>query len=73
MNITKEKESTSVNREEIIELMSDVVGQVNMDLGFQHKVPMEELQKMIEQQKDQVRYINSIVYDTMKSKGLLAE
>ena len=34
---------------------------------------MEELIKMMEQQHDQVLYINGIVYDSMKSKGLIAE
>lgn len=69
----KEKESTSMNREEAIELMTETVNQVNMDLGYQHKVPMDELKKMIEQQYEQVKYINTIVYDTMKSKGIIAE
>jgi hypothetical protein len=62
-----------MNREEAIAFMSETVKQVNMDLGYQHKVPMDELVKMMEQQHDQVLYINGIVYDSMKSKGLIAE
>jgi cellobiose-specific phosphotransferase system component IIB len=62
-----------MNREEAIILMTETVNQVNMDLGYQHKVPMDELKKMIEQQYEQVKYINTIVYDTMKSKGIIAE
>jgi cellobiose-specific phosphotransferase system component IIB len=53
--------------------MTETVNQVNMDLGYQHKVPMEEMKKMIEQQYEQVKYINTIVYDTMKAKGIIAE
>lgn len=62
-----------MSRDEIIELMTETVSQVNMDLGYQHKVPMDELKKMIDQQREQVKYINSIVYDTMKSKGVIVE
>lgn len=62
-----------MNREEAIVLMTETVNQINMDLGYQHKVPMDELKKMIDQQYEQVKYINSIVYDTMKSKGIIAE
>jgi hypothetical protein len=62
-----------MNREETIALMSETVKQINMDLGYQHKVPMEELVKMMESQHEQVLYINGIVYDTMKSKGLIVE
>lgn len=62
-----------MDREEAIILMTETVNQVNLDLGYQHKVPAEEMQKMIEQQYDQVKYINTIVYDTMKSKGIIAE
>lgn len=62
-----------MNREEAINLMTETVNQVNMDIGYQHKVPMDELKKMIDQQTEQVKYINTIVYDTLKSKGVIAE
>lgn len=62
-----------MNREEAIALMTETVNQVNMDIGYQHKVPMDELKKMIDQQTEQVKYINTIVYDTLKSKGVIAE
>jgi len=62
-----------MNREDAINLMTETVNQVNMDIGYQHKVPMDELKKMIDQQTEQVKYINTIVYDTLKSKGVIAE
>lgn len=62
-----------MNREEAIAFMSETVKQVNIDLGYQHKVPMEELVRMMDQQHEQVLHINGIVYDAMKSKGLIVE
>ncbi len=62
-----------MDREQAITLMTETVNQVNMDLGYQHKMPLEEMKKMIEQQYEQVKYINTIVYDTMKSNGIIAE
>ncbi len=62
-----------MNREEAIDLMSETVRQINMDIGYQQKVPMEELVQIMDAHHEQVKYINSIVYDTMKSKGLIAE
>jgi hypothetical protein len=62
-----------MNREETIALMSETVRQINMDLGYQQKVPMDELVKIMDSQHHQVLYINGIVYDTLKSKGLIVE
>ena len=62
-----------MNREEIIDLMSDTVRQINIDIGYQNRVPMEELVKMMDDHHEQVKYINSIVFDTLKSKGLIVE
>ncbi len=61
-----------MNREEAIELMSETVRQVNMDIGYKNRVPMEELVKIMDAHHEQVVYINSIVYDTLKSKGVIA-
>jgi hypothetical protein len=62
-----------MNREEIIDLMSDTVRQINIDIGYQNRVPMEELVKMMDEHHEQVKYINSIVFDTLKSRGLIVE
>jgi hypothetical protein len=62
-----------MNREEIIDLMSETVRQVNMDIGYQNKVPMEELVQIMDQHHEQVKYINAIVFDTLKNKGLIVE
>lgn len=62
-----------MNREEIIDLMSETVRQINIDIGYQNKVPMEELVQMMDAHHEQVKYINSIVFDTMKAKGLIVE
>ena len=62
-----------MNIEEIIDLMSDTVRQINIDIGYQNKVPMEELVKIMDDHHEQVKYINSIVFDTLKSKGLIVE
>lgn len=70
---TQRQKGNTMDRDQAITLMTETVNQVNMDLGYQHKMPLEEMQKMIEQQYEQVKYINTIVYDTMKSKGIIAE
>jgi hypothetical protein len=62
-----------MNREEIIDLMSETVRQINIDIGYQNKVPMEDLVQMMDAHHEQVKYINSIVFDTLKGKGLIVE
>lgn len=62
-----------MSREEIIDLMSETVRQINIDIGYQNKVPMEELVQMMDAHHEQVKYINAIVFDTMKAKGLIVE
>lgn len=62
-----------MTKEEVVEIMTETVHQVNMDIGYEHHVPHDELLNMLESQKPQLRHINGIVYDVLKSKGCISE
>jgi hypothetical protein len=61
-----------MTKDEIIGIMTETVHQINMDIGYEHRVPHDELVAMLEAQRPQLDHINNIVYEVLKSKGAFA-
>lgn len=65
---TKEKK---MYRDEVIDLMSDVVNKMNMEQATAAGVPLEAIEEQISQMQNQLHYVNGLLYDVLKDNGVI--
>lgn len=63
---------SNMNREEVIELMTETILNLNIGLARQNNMPEDEIDKMAENAKPQFRVVNGILYDVLKENGALS-
>lgn len=61
---------SNMNREEVIELMTETILNLNIGLARQNNMPEDEIDKMAENAKPQFRVVNGILYDVLKENGV---
>ena len=60
---------SNMNREEVIELMTETILNLNIGLARQNNMPEDQIDKMVENAKPQFRVVNGILYDVLKENG----
>lgn len=58
-------------RDEVIELMTNVINKMNREMGLQHNIPADVLEQQIIAQKEQLDYVNGLLYDQLFEYGII--
>jgi hypothetical protein len=58
-------------RDEVVELMTNVVNKMNREVGSQHNIPADVLEQQIIAQKEQLDYVNGLLYDELIEYGVI--
>ncbi len=58
-------------RDEVIELMTNVINKMNREVGAQHNIPTDMLEEQIVVQKPQLDYVNGLLFDTLLEYGYI--
>lgn len=58
-------------RDEVIELMTNFVNKMNREMGYQHNIPSDMLEQQIAAQKDQLDYVNGMLFDILLENGYI--
>ncbi len=58
-------------RDEVVELMTGVINKMNREMGAQHNIPSDMLEQQINTQKEQLDYVNGLLYDTLVEYNLI--
>jgi hypothetical protein len=56
-----------------VEVMSETVEQFNRQMAAQQNMDPAEIEKIINEQSYQLRYMNGIIYDALKDNGYINE
>lgn len=62
-----------MNREEVINLMSSTVEDINREIGKAQQLPEEEVEKLIAGLREQMLFVNTLVYDKLVETGVIKE
>lgn len=60
-----------IYREEAVKIMSDTIEAFNRKVGEQSGVSSEDVEKIIKDSRDQLMYMNGLIYDTLKDNGII--
>lgn len=58
-------------RDEVIEIMTNTVNEINRKIGSQHNVPVDALEQEIAKQKEQLDYVNGAIFDAILDNGYI--
>lgn len=58
-------------REEAVQLMCDTVNNYNRSLVDAGQMSSQEMEAFIEQSAEQLKYMNGLLYDTLKDVGVI--
>lgn len=61
-----------MDKEQVVELMTETIVNLNIGLAKQKEMPQDEIDKMAEMSRPQFRVVNGILYDVLKENGALA-
>jgi hypothetical protein len=61
-----------MEREEVIELMTETIVNLNIGLAKQKEMPQDEIDQMAEISRPQFRIVNGILYDVLEANGVIA-
>lgn len=56
-----------------VEVMSETVEQFNRQMAAQQNMDPAEIEKIINEQSYQLRYMNGLIYDALKDNGYINE
>jgi len=63
---------SDMDKEQVVELMTETIINLNIGLAKQKEMPQEEIDQMAEISRPQFRVVNGILYDVLKENGALA-
>ena len=63
---------SNMDKEQVVELMTETIVNLNIGLAKQKEMPQDEIDKMAEMSRPQFRVVNGILYDVLKENGALA-
>jgi len=62
----------SMYRDEVITLMCETVNEMNRSMAAKNNMPSEQIEGFIKEGQQQMKYVNGILYDTLKENGVIA-
>jgi transcriptional/translational regulatory protein YebC/TACO1 len=61
-----------MEKQQVIELMTETIIALNVELAHQQNVSQEDIDKAIETSKPQLMSVNAILYEVLKVNGVIA-
>jgi hypothetical protein len=61
-----------MNRDQVISLMCDIVNHLNEQIGKSQNLSDQEIQKIIESHQENLLVVNSVLYDELFKRGVIA-
>ena len=58
-------------RDEVVNLMCETVNTLNRKMAAQTNMPSDQIEQFIKQGQDQLKYVNGMLYDTLKENGVI--
>jgi hypothetical protein len=58
-------------RDEVIDLMTNVINKMNREMAMQHNLPADVLEEQILNQKPQLDHVNGLLFDTLLEYGYI--
>jgi transcriptional/translational regulatory protein YebC/TACO1 len=58
-------------RDEAVKLMSDTIDEFNRYQAVQNSVPSDQIEEYIKQGRQQMDFINGMLYDVLKQNGVI--
>lgn len=58
-------------REEAVRLMTDTIDEYNRQQAEVHGMSSEQIEEYIVQQKEQLDFVNGMLYDVLKQNGVI--
>jgi hypothetical protein len=58
-----------MEKEQVVELMTETIINLNVSLAKQNNIPQEQIDQMIELSTSQFNTLNGILYDVLKENG----
>jgi hypothetical protein len=62
-----------MTKEEVVMLMSDTVDEFNRQSAMHNSYPLDQIEEFIAQGRQQMEYVNGILYDVLKENGVISE
>ena len=59
-------------RDEIVKMMTDFIDDFNRQQGRQNGVDDEQIEEYIKQGREQMEFVNGMLYDLLKVNGVIA-
>lgn len=63
---------SNMDKEQVVELMTETIINLNIGLAKQKEMPQDEIDQMAEISRPQFRVVNGILYDVLKENGAIA-
>jgi hypothetical protein len=60
-----------MQRESVIDLMTDVVIKLNREIAVQQNVAEDTIEEFINMSTPQFKYVNGLLYDLLDSNGII--
>jgi hypothetical protein len=60
-----------MERDIAVEIMCNTVDEFNRYQAAQNGMPSEQIEEYITQTRDQMAFVNGIIYDALKSNGII--
>jgi transcriptional/translational regulatory protein YebC/TACO1 len=61
-----------MEKQQVVELMTETIIALNVELAHQQNVSQEDIDKAIETSKPQLMSVNAILYEVLKVNGVIA-
>jgi hypothetical protein len=58
-------------RDEVVQLMSDHIDNMNRAMAQQHNVPQDQVEQQLSQQRPQMMYVNGLLFDLLVEHGYI--
>ena len=62
-----------MTKEEVVMLMSNTVDEFNRQSAMHNSYPVDQIEEFISQGRQQMEYVNGILYDVLKENGVISE
>lgn len=59
-------------RDEVVKIMSDTIDNFNRQQAEINGVPSEQIEEYISAQREQMDFVNGMVYDVLKESGVIS-
>jgi hypothetical protein len=60
------------NKDRAVQIMCDTVENMNRSMAGQNGMTSEQVEQWIESQKENLRYVNGLLYDALAANGFIA-